>query len=199
MGSEGQLLSGDSALHVQPAAPRRPQALPRKGAPSCPFGAGSSRGSRLDHSGPAWHLPRLDRGGHSSPTDRASWDFCPCRYLPELLRDPLGSRSWEAPFPLDSSVILAPPSMGSRRITPHTNSSPFPPDRLNWISVERILQRGSSNQNLRDSPPPTVGFVLTKFLRMEAQAHLRTQFGFRGVGCQPDTPFTPIPEGPAHR
>lgn len=33
----------------------------------------------------------------------------------------------------------------------------------------------------------------------EAQAHHRTQSGSRGGNCQTDTPFTPIPEGPAHR
>lgn len=58
MGSEGQLLPRDSALHSPPAARGRPQALPRKGAPGWRLGVGSSRCSRLDHSGPARHLPR---------------------------------------------------------------------------------------------------------------------------------------------
>lgn len=198
MGSEGQLLPRDSALHGPPAAPGRPRAFSRKGAPSWPFGAGSSRCSRLDHSGPAWHLPRLDCGGHSSPMARAFWDLCPCRSLPGVLRDPLGSQSWEVPFPLDSSVIVAPPNKGSRRITPHTDSPPSHRSPKLDLRGKTPTAR-VSNQKPRDSPPPTVSFVLTKFHSGEAQAHQRTQPGFRGIPCQTNTPFTPIPEGPAYR
>lgn len=93
--------------------------------PGRPLGAWSSRCSRLDHSGPAWHLPRdwiaevtalpqLEPPGTFVPVD-ASLRFSGNRWDPGPKR---------LPFPLDSSVVLAPPSKSSKRITPHTNSPP---------------------------------------------------------------------------
>lgn len=126
MGNEGQFLSRDSALHSPPATPGRAQALPPKGAPGRPLGAGSSRCSRLDHSGPAWHLPRdwiaevtalpqLEPPGTFVPVDAS------LRSLSGIRWDPGPER---LPFPLDSSAVLAPPSKSSKRITPLTNSPP---------------------------------------------------------------------------
>lgn len=125
VGNEGQLLPRDSAFHSPPAAPGRAQALPPKGAPGRLLGAGSSRCSRLDHLGPAWHLPRdwiaevtalpqLEPPGTFVPVD-ASLRFSEIRWDPGPER---------LPFPLDSSVVLAPPSKSSKRIAPHTNSPP---------------------------------------------------------------------------
>lgn len=188
MGSEGQLLPRDSALHSPPAAPGRPEALARKGAPGWPLGAGSSCCSCLDPSGPAGHLPR-DWGAEvtARPPLEPSGTFVPGD-APLSSWDPLGSRSWEAPFPLESSAVLAPAHKSSRRITPHINRSP---------SSYQVARPGLRGQPYGALLPN--GSRGTKFPSGEALAHPRTQPGSRGVNCQTDTPFTPVPEGPAHR
>lgn len=61
------------------------------------------------------------------------WGLCPCRIRPEISRDRLGSRSWEAHFPPDPSVILIHcqrVAKNSEAILPHTDGSPSPPHQI---------------------------------------------------------------------
>lgn len=109
-GSEGQPLPWGSALHGPPEAPSSP------GAGALGLGRAPSSGRRERVSSRCCRdqwitraLPgreNLDCSGPSSPTAQASWGLCPFRFCPEIPRDQLGSRSSEAQFPPDPSVIL---------------------------------------------------------------------------------------------
>lgn len=166
VGSEGQPFPWGSALHGPPAAPCSPRAgdLGRERAPpvgrpervsshSCRRGR---RDQRITRPLLGTCQENLDCSGPSSPTAGASWGLCPCRFRPEIPRDQLGSRSWEAQFPPDPSAILIHSqraAKGSEAIFPHADDFPLPPDPLDWIQEERILQRGSANQTPHEDPP----------------------------------------------
>lgn len=117
-GSEGQPLPRASALHGPPAAPGNPQTgalgegRPRLAARGgcTPAAAALISGSLLPCLAPAARF--WVKEAPSSPTVLVSQSLCPLRFCPEIPRDPLGSRSWEASFPLHASAILLP----SRRV-----------------------------------------------------------------------------------
>lgn len=86
-GSEGQPLPWGSTLHGPPEAPGSPRfgALGRVRAPSPGYRERVSPLCRRgDRRSPCLSRENLGCSGPSSPTARASWGLCPCRFRPEI-------------------------------------------------------------------------------------------------------------------
>lgn len=165
-GSEGQPLPWGSALHGPPKAPGSPQAgaLGRKRAP--PAGRPERVSSRcrrpksVDHPRPDWHFPGepgLQRPQFSHGPEPPGGAFVPLESAlrsPGISWDPGPGRLTFCRIPLHSSSTASEWPRTQKQYSHTPTAPPAPPDPLHWIPVERILQRGSSNQTPRGSSSP---------------------------------------------